>query len=319
MKFHYDARKKAWRKCQSKKVTENDEVAWAAKKHGVDYYKTLLQASEGDLKAIARIFSLTGFMDGAAAESYFRDTWELFHILGDRKFVEFLRGQSLEDQLQTRDSLWDEVPGGLDYPDYLRRHFPETAKILFRGEIVDWMSPNGLYAIRKTFSNPDDLTDSKVIHAELIGKSNGQMLCDLTADDIGADREREGQVVWSPDSKRFAYVSTDNTDSRNLKPRRTQTVVYQISGKSFAKVELAFDKPPGRETDHELAGAAMESDWVSPEHWTNANTLTLKKQDDYGKLTAPTGIYRFFRVYEITVSFKEDGTAAVSWKLQTDH
>ena len=58
MKLNYSAHKGWWRKAKSKQVTENDEAAWQAKQHGVNYYDTLLRAGEGDLKAIARFVSL---------------------------------------------------------------------------------------------------------------------------------------------------------------------------------------------------------------------------------------------------------------------
>jgi hypothetical protein len=197
--------------------------------------------------------------------------------------------------------------------DYLRRYFPETTKILFRGEIVDWISPDGRYAIRKTFSNPLDLSESKVTHAEVIEKATDQALCDLTAEDIGTRSDREGAVLWSPDSKRFAYQSSDSTHI----PQKTQTTVYQLSGKSFVKMNLPFNQPPGKESDPEIARAALGHDFITATRWENPNTLTLEKHDYYEKLTPSSGeIHGFARLYEITVSFKEDGTASTSWKLQ---
>jgi dipeptidyl aminopeptidase/acylaminoacyl peptidase len=197
--------------------------------------------------------------------------------------------------------------------DYLQHYFPETTKILFRGEIVDWISPDGRYAIRKTFSNPLDLTDSKVTHAEVIEKATGQALCDLTAEDIGTRSNREGAVLWSPDSKRFAYQSTDNTHI----PQKAQTTVYQQSGKSFVKMNLPFNQPPGKESDPEIARAALGHDFITPTRWENPNTLTLEKHDYYEKLTPSSGeIHTFGHLYEIRVSFKDDGTASTSWKLQ---
>jgi hypothetical protein len=58
---------------------------------------------------------------------------------------------------------------------------------------------------------------------------------------------------------------------------------------------------------------------LSPVRWTNANTLILEKHDSYEKLTSSSGeIHGFARLYEMTVSFKEDGTASTSWKLRDD-
>jgi uncharacterized delta-60 repeat protein len=327
MKFNYDATKKEWRKFQSKKVTGISEVASAAKEHGVDYYKTLMRASEGNLQALARIFSLGQFMDGAAAEGYYPDMWELFHMVDDKTFAGFLRRLPLDEQIGIRRTITGEASDdqGVKGPDYFQRNFPETTKIFFRGEIVDWISPDQKYAIRKTFSNPLELTDSKVSHAEVIEKASGKSICDLTADDIGAGSDREGSVLWSPDSKRFAYVSSDTVHAGNpfrnppRPPRKTQTTVYQLSGNSCVKVDLPLNQPPGKDSDREVVGAAMIHDFVTPTRWENPKSLILEKHDYYEKLTSSSGeIHQVGRLYNITVSFKEDGTASTSWKLRDD-
>jgi hypothetical protein len=328
MKLNYDARKKEWRKLQSKRVTGNDDVALEAKRHGVDYYKTLVRASEGNLEALAQFFSLAQFMDGSAAEGYFPEASELFHVVGDKTLAKFLRGLPLADQVGVRGTLIEGLSAevfanGADV-DYLQRYFPETTKILFRGEIIDWTSPDGRYSIRKTFTDPLDLTESKVSHAELIEKATGQTICDLSNADIGVGDAREGSVLWSPDSKRFAYMASDLSQARSLfsipgpPPQRTQTTVYQSSGKSFTKIDLPLDQPPGKESDPEIRGAVMGHEFVSPVRWADANTLILERHDYYEKLTIPSGKHSFVRLYEITVSFKNDGTANTSWKLRDD-
>ena len=328
MKLNYDASKKRWRKLQSQKGTENWETASVGKAHGVDYYKTLVRASEGNLQALARLFSLAQFMDGAAAEGYFPEMRELFHVVGDKTLAKSVRGLPLADQAGVRRTLIGGSAEEFANPgdvDYLQRYFPETTKILFRGEIVDWTSPDGRYSIRKTFSNPVDLAKSKVTHAELIEKATGQVLCDLTDADIGAGGDREGSVLWSPDSKRFAYVASDQTTrggifpSPPLPPPRVQTTVYQISGKSCAKINLPLQQPPGKESDPEIRGAVVGHEFVSPVRWANANTIILERHDYYEKRTPSSGyIHGFDRLYEITVSSKDDGTANTSWKLRED-
>jgi uncharacterized delta-60 repeat protein len=317
MKLNYDASKKEWRRRRSARDAELGETASSAKERGFKYYKVLTAASNGDKKALAQFFSMAQFMDGAAAEGYYPEAWELFHVVGDKTFAKFVRGLPLADQVGVRGSLIDglleeEIDNGGDV-DYLQRYFPETTKIFFRGDIVDWTSPDGRYSIRKIFSNPVDLAKSKVSHAELIEKATGQALCDLTGDDIGAGGDREGSVLWSPDSKRFAYQSADNTHI----PQKIQTTVYQVSGKSFVKADLALNQPPGQEKDAEIARAAMGHDFITPTRWKNPNTLILEKHDYYEKLTPSSGeIHGFARLYEITVSFKEDGAANTTWKLR---
>lgn len=327
MKLNHDASKKEWRKFQSTRDAELGETASAAKGRGLDYYKVLMAASNGDKKALAQFFSLADSMDGAAAEGYFPDASAVFHLVGDKPFSNFVRGLPVADQVGVRGTVMgglsaEEFANGADV-NYLQRYFPETTKLLFRGEIVDWTSPDGRYSIRKIFTDPLDLTDSKVSHAELIEKATGQTLCDLTNSDIGVDGTREGSVLWSPDSKRFAYVASDLSHAgifrkEAVPPQKTQTTVYQNSDKSFTKVDLPIDQPPGKENDPEIKGAVMGHEFVTPVRWTDANTLILERHDYYERLMPPSGsIHGFARLYEITVSFK-DGTANASWKLRED-
>ena len=287
-----------------------------------------MAASNGDKKALAQFFSLADSMDGAAAEGYFPDASAVFHLVGDKTFSNFVRGLSVTDQVGVRGTVMgglseEEFANGADV-NYLKRYFPETTRLLFRGEIVDWTSPDGRYSIRKTFTDPLDLAESKVSHAELIEKATVQTLCDLTNADIGVGGDREGTVLWSPDSKRFAYVASDLSHAGRLfrktavPPQKTQTTVYQNSDKSFTKIDLPLDQPPGKENDPEIKGAVMGHEFVTPVRWADANTLILERHDYYERLMPPSGsVHGFARLYEITVSFK-DGTANASWTLRED-
>ena len=308
MKLNYDASKKEWRKLQSGRKAELDDTASSVKRfRGVNYYKVLTMASNGDKQALAQFFSFGDFMDGEAAEGYYPQAWELFHVVGDKNFSNFVRDLPVTDQVGVRGMLGggDEEFANGDV-DYLQRYFPETTKILFRGEIVDWTSPDGRYSIRKTFTDPLNLSESKVSHSELIEKATGHVLCDLTDADIGVGSQREGSVLWSPDSKRFAYVSS------------SQTTVYQSSGNSFTKINLPLDQPPGKESDPNIRGAVRDEENVTPTRWAKADTLILERFDNYEKLNPSSGRTHVFRTYEITVSFKDDGTANTSWKLRSD-
>ena len=308
MKLNYDASKREWRKLQSGRKAELDDTASSVKHfRSANYYRVLTMASNGDKQALAQFFSFADFMDGAAAEGYYPQAWELFHVVGDKNFSNFVRDLPVTDQVGVRGMLGggDEEFANGDV-DYLQRYFPETTKILFRGEIVDWTSPDGRYSIRKTFTDPLNLSESKVSHAELIEKATGQVLCDLTDADIGVGSQREGSVLWSPDSKRFAYVSS------------SQTTVYQSSGKSFTKINLPLDQPPGKESDPQIRGAVMYEENVTPTRWVKADTLIFERFDHYTKLNPSSGRTHVDRSYEITVSFKNDGTANTSWKLRDD-
>src|SRR6266403_2155790 len=102
MKLNYDASKKEWRKWQSARKAELDDTASEAKRNrGVNYYKVLTVASNGDKQALAQFFSFGEFMGGATAEpgGYYTQAWELFHVVGDKNFSNFVRGLPVTDQI----------------------------------------------------------------------------------------------------------------------------------------------------------------------------------------------------------------------------
>src|SRR5947207_7556238 len=79
-RLNFESCKKEWRNLQSKRIKKStdDDVAYSAKKYyGVaHYYKTLVQASEGDAKAFGQLSSLD--MDGVAGEgNEWNTTWAL--------------------------------------------------------------------------------------------------------------------------------------------------------------------------------------------------------------------------------------------------
>ena len=138
MKLNYNAHKGWWRKAKSEQVTENDEAAWEAKQHGVNYYDTLIRASEGDLKAMARFDSLAEFMDGAAGESYHPEWWALFHVMGDENFARYLKSRSAKTRERYKDTFSTVGIEGFDPisnpKPYIKQNFPKTYEILFGKE-----------------------------------------------------------------------------------------------------------------------------------------------------------------------------------------
>jgi TPR repeat protein len=131
-KLNYESCKKEWRKLQSKPIKKTDDVAYSAKKyHGVaNYYKTLVQASEGNAKAF-RQFNSLGHMDGAAGEGHEETIWVLLHVSGDDTFAKLLAGQSSNFRVG-----YGEVLAGEGFPisnpkPYIKLHFPKTYAILY--------------------------------------------------------------------------------------------------------------------------------------------------------------------------------------------
>ena len=126
-------------------LSEIDEFAQG---RGFNYARDTRRAARGDAKALKKFFQLAHDADGAAAESISGVPTVVYHLLGDEKFAKFLAAQPLPYRMMVRNMIADSgyTPNA---NEYLRRHFPQTTKALFRREIVDWFSPNDLYAIRK--------------------------------------------------------------------------------------------------------------------------------------------------------------------------
>ena len=300
------------------------EIDEFARRRGFNYARVTRRAARGDLKALKQFFAMAEGVDGAAAESFSGMPTVVYHLLGDEKFAKFLNAQPLAYRMMVRNSI------ASDASTYLLRHFPETTRTLFRREMIDWPSPDKRYAIGKIFSNEFDLRGSKVERAELIDQTTGQVLCDLTPDDIGTGADREGEVLWSPDSKRFAYRSSDLTRHEgNLfstprpPPQRKQTAVYKVSGESFARADLNLSDVPGRENDEELKGAILGHDYIEPIRWEKPNVLALERHEYYRKLkkiddSEFESIHDLARWYRITATIAPDGKAAVIWKLRKD-
>ena len=297
------------------------EIDETARRHGFRYARDTRRAARGDFKALKKFFEIAHDADGAAAESIQGVPTVVYHLLGDEKFAKFLTAEPVAYRMMVRSLVADE--------EFIR-DFPQSARLLFQREMIAWPSPNDLYAIRKIFSDEFALAGSKVVRAELIEKKTGRVLCDLTQDDIGAGADREGEALWSPDSKRVACLSSDLTEQQgNLfstprpAPLRKQTAVYQLSGESFTRVELPLGEVPGRDRDSELEGAILGHEYTEPDRWQKPNVLVLTRHEYYRKLM-PTkidnltvdSIHDLARWYQITATIDPEGKATLLWKAR---
>ena len=131
-KLNFDSCKKKWRKLQSKPIKMTDHVAYSAKKYSgvANYYKTLVQASEGDAKAFGQFISLQP--DGVAGDEKELDTWVLFHVAGDDTFAKLLAGQSSE--VREGWAAWFSrfAVRPISNPKaYIKLNFPKTYALLY--------------------------------------------------------------------------------------------------------------------------------------------------------------------------------------------
>ena len=131
-RLNFESCKKEWRKLQSQPVKTTDVVAYSAKKYnGVpNYYKTLVQASEGDAKAFAQFDSL--HPDGLAGDGHEENKWVLLHVAGDDTFAKLLAEESSgvrEGYAEIFES-WGTV--FFSNPKaYIKLHFPKTYAVLY--------------------------------------------------------------------------------------------------------------------------------------------------------------------------------------------
>ena len=270
--------------------------------------KLARRAARGDYDALRKFLSL--HLDGAGGEEADAAFGEIVHILGDDAFADFLRAPP---PIQV--FFNDDITYPFENLEYLHRHFPKTWKALFPREIVKWPSPDGRYAIHKLFSEEGDNGETKVVRAELIEKATGKALIDLTASDIGKGGwNRDGDVLWAPDSKRFAYVSSDLTPMR-AGGLKKQTAVFQLTGQAFSKVELPLAEKSGAESDAKLSGATLIHDFVEPVDWLTPTVLKIRRHDYYQTKDESGSSSDSVRVYDITATIGVDGKATIDTKL----
>ena len=136
MKLNYNPEKTEWQKLQSARDSVSLSIPSSAKEHGVNYFQLLILASNGDLKAMARFFSLARFMDTSAAEEYYPERWALLHVVGDERFARFLGtppAKVRENIGLTLSSPGDTEPISKPKP-HIKPYFPKTYKLLFANE-----------------------------------------------------------------------------------------------------------------------------------------------------------------------------------------
>ena len=119
------------------KPEKGDEIASVAREHGIDYYQTTQGAVRGDVEALKTFFRVGEFADGQAGEEYDENFRIVVHLIGDDALAAFLRSQPLSVQIIMRNYIGEIVTRPFRSTEYLKRHFPKTAKILFRRELTD--------------------------------------------------------------------------------------------------------------------------------------------------------------------------------------
>src|SRR5215467_6668546 len=128
-------------------------------------------------------------------------------------------------------------------------------------EYVESKSPDGKFALHVTRGDSQPFPQSDAV----IERATRKVIIELDRDALYAP---DAKLVWSGDSKRFAYVRETNQD-----PHAVGTRVFQRNGATFDEIklpDLPQPKPPSQ-------ASRSEKDWVyiQPVRWSDATTLDL--------------------------------------------
>lgn len=128
-------------------------------------------------------------------------------------------------------------------------------------EYVESKSPDGKFALHVTRGDKQPFPQSDAV----IERATQKVIIELDRDALYAPKAK---LVWSGDSKRFAYVREANPD-----PHAVGTRVFQRNGAAFDEIKLP-DLPQPKLPSQ---ASRSEKDWVyiQPVRWLDATTLDL--------------------------------------------
>jgi hypothetical protein len=128
------------------------------------------------------------------------------------------------------------------------------------GQKLKDRSPDGQFAMCLKDEPEDE------VRIELVEAKSHKFLLKLS--DSGHGFSDACRIVWSPDSKRFAFYEEDR--------KRNWTTVYIRKGSGFEQVEL----PDLAECDHPGLEGFINSN-LTPKSWTKPDTLVLIAHDEW--------------------------------------
>ena len=168
-------------------------------------------------------------------------------------------------------------------------------------------SPDGKYAMRIAYDadlnakmivangqpDPNRINSETMYRIELVETASGKALLDLMKgeDNLGSGGAHfEGlKLVWSPDSKWFAYYWTY--------PRVGHTTVYQWSGGKFRRM----NKP---EQLSALTTGEVRNEYIEPLRWLKGGVLELKQIWIYRGEGSPDATVQFVARFDSPNKFK---------------
>ena len=128
-------------------------------------------------------------------------------------------------------------------------------------EYVESKSPGGKFALHVTRGDKQPFPQSDAV----IERATRKVIADLDNDALYAP---DAKLVWSGDSKRFAYVRETNQD-----PHTVSTRVFQRNGATFDEIKLP-DLPQPK-LPSQASRSEKERVYIKPVRWPDATSLEL--------------------------------------------
>jgi len=132
---------------------------------------------------------------------------------------------------------------------------------LFADEYVTSKSPDGKFALHVTRGDKQPFPQSDA----LIERATRKVIVDLDKDALYAP---DAKLVWSADSKRFAYVRETNQD-----PHAVETRVFQRNGSTFDEIKLP--DLPSPKLPSQASRSEKDRVYIKPVRWPDATSLEL--------------------------------------------
>ena len=128
-------------------------------------------------------------------------------------------------------------------------------------EYVESKSPDGKLALHVTRGDKQPYLQSDAV----IERSSKKIIVELDKDALFAP---DAKLVWSGDSKRFAYVRETKDD-----PHHVSTRVFQRNGATFDEIKLP--DLPGPTLPGQAARSERDRVYIKPVRWPDATSLEL--------------------------------------------
>jgi hypothetical protein len=141
---------------------------------------------------------------------------------------------------------------------------PALAEEIPTAKNIRYFSPDKKFAVRIAYDpsllpeNGDEIPPEATRKLELIAMPGGEVVLDFSDEEGGL----EGKVIWSQDSRWFAYALS-------LGQRVTETHVCHRSGDRFEKLKTeSLGVDPGGD---------VRNEYVKPLRWVKPGTLSLEQ------------------------------------------